>query len=227
MKIKMKALLTVCTLILVFVAGDIVGATGVVQNIQANLVSDFKFKMDGNEVTPRDANGNVVLPIVYEGKTYLPVRAFGNLFNYRIDWLPESKTVVLMNPNYVPIAEDQAIPEVELNDSQASANLMPLNAKMKGELRAKNELTGDWDRQDYYKIVLPKDGTLNLKLNYEKQANCYLRIYEDGESDPLKSGKQADQEANLSLQLKAGTYFVCAGTAYTSKTTYTLENTFN
>lgn len=39
--------------------------------------SDIKIFMDGEEVQPKDANGQPVEPFIYNGTTYLPVRAVG------------------------------------------------------------------------------------------------------------------------------------------------------
>ena len=39
------------------------------------VYNDIKLVIDGREVTPLDANGNVVEPFAYNGTTYLPLRA--------------------------------------------------------------------------------------------------------------------------------------------------------
>lgn len=42
------------------------------------VYNDIKLVIDGREVTPLDANGNVVEPFAYNGTTYLPLRAVSN-----------------------------------------------------------------------------------------------------------------------------------------------------
>jgi hypothetical protein len=51
-------------------------ATGIKQ-IKAALNYNLKFSVDGESWTPKDAKGNTMTPIVYNGSTYLPARAIG------------------------------------------------------------------------------------------------------------------------------------------------------
>ena len=57
--------------------------------------SDIKLVVDGNAVTPKDATGAVVEPFIYEGTTYLPVRAVGEALGKQVSWDGNSKTVYI------------------------------------------------------------------------------------------------------------------------------------
>lgn len=50
---------------------------------------------DGVKVNPKDANGNTVEPLLYNGTTYLPVRAISNLFDEDINWDGSTKSVYI------------------------------------------------------------------------------------------------------------------------------------
>ncbi len=54
---------------------------------------DIKLVVDGVQVTPTDANGAVVEPFVYNGTTYLPVRAIGETLGKEVDWEGNTRTV--------------------------------------------------------------------------------------------------------------------------------------
>ncbi len=54
---------------------------------------DIKLVVDGVQVTPKDANGAVVEPFVYNGTTYLPVRAIGEALGKEVDWDGNTRTV--------------------------------------------------------------------------------------------------------------------------------------
>ena len=46
----------------------------------------IRLTVDGQLVTPKDANGNVVEPFIYNGTTYLPVRAVGEALGKQVTW---------------------------------------------------------------------------------------------------------------------------------------------
>lgn len=67
-------------------------------DITAQLRYDFTIIVDGIKRTFYDVNGNTVYPILYEGSTYLPLRAIGELMGNSVGWDEQTKTVS-MNKN--------------------------------------------------------------------------------------------------------------------------------
>ena len=90
------------------ITGVLVGVlmtSGVVFAKQAseiiNVIYDnIKILIDGKEYQPTDANGNPVEPFIYNGTTYLPVRAIANAFDKEVDWEAQTSTVTLGSKNY-------------------------------------------------------------------------------------------------------------------------------
>lgn len=70
-------------------------AATVVQEIKAEIRPDFTVKIDGEVKEFKNVNGEVVYPILYDGTTYLPVRAIGELMGKRVYWFEEDKRVEL------------------------------------------------------------------------------------------------------------------------------------
>lgn len=58
---------------------------------------DIKLNVDGVQVTPKDANGATVEPFIYNGTTYLPVRAVGSALGKQVSWDGKTKTVYIGN----------------------------------------------------------------------------------------------------------------------------------
>lgn len=56
---------------------------------------NIKIFMDGEEVDARDANGQKVEPFIYNGTTYLPVRAVGQAVGKEVAWDGVEKVVYL------------------------------------------------------------------------------------------------------------------------------------
>ena len=81
------------TLIIVSLLGTAF-ATYKNQQITAEY-SNIKIVIDGKELTPKDANGNIVEPFVYDGTTYLPVRAVGQALGKAVTWDGNASTVYL------------------------------------------------------------------------------------------------------------------------------------
>lgn len=72
------------------------------KTIEASYM-DIKLVIDGVEVTPKDANGNVVEPFMSGGTTYLPVRAVAEALGKEVGWDGDTKTVYI---GKVPGAEE-------------------------------------------------------------------------------------------------------------------------
>ena len=74
------------------VTGTALAANAVYKNIRVQYCG-IKLVVDGQTVIPKDANGKVVEPFIYNGTTYLPVRAVGNAVDKKVKWDGNSKTV--------------------------------------------------------------------------------------------------------------------------------------
>jgi hypothetical protein len=96
-KMNWKAYLAgVLTVILVVIlAIPVLGASGTLQTWKDVLVGGITIVLDGDVVDPRDANGNPVDPVIYNGTTYLPVRAIATALGKEVAWESSTKTVYL------------------------------------------------------------------------------------------------------------------------------------
>ena len=66
------------------------------QSVEVTTVyNDIKIVVNGNEITPKDANGNIVEPFIIDGTTYLPVRALANALGEEVSWEQSTSTVYI------------------------------------------------------------------------------------------------------------------------------------
>lgn len=61
------------------------------------IADGVRIVVDSRRINPTDANGNTVEPIIYNGTTYLPVRAVANAFGKAVSWDGRNYTVYLGN----------------------------------------------------------------------------------------------------------------------------------
>jgi hypothetical protein len=74
------------------------GTATVLANSERNISVTFRnirLVINGQEHIPRDGAGNVVEPFIWQGTTYLPLRAVGNALGLEVDWDGDTSTVYL------------------------------------------------------------------------------------------------------------------------------------
>ena len=65
------------------------------RDVTARLSPDFTIVVDGTERVFYNAQGQEVHPILYNGTTYLPLRAIGELMDKNVNWDQDTKTATL------------------------------------------------------------------------------------------------------------------------------------
>ena len=82
-------------------------AASIKKNIEVTY-NNIQIVIDGTRITPKDVNGNIVEPFIYNGTTYLPIRAVGEAMGKNVEWDPSTQTVYLIGDPFsnttMPIA---------------------------------------------------------------------------------------------------------------------------
>ena len=78
----------------VMLFGCVAYAASNTKTIEA-LYNNIKIYVDGVKIDPKDANGNTVEPFIYNGTTYLPVRAVGEAIGKTVTWDGATQSVYL------------------------------------------------------------------------------------------------------------------------------------
>ena len=97
---------------------------------QRALTADFrdiKIVIDGELLTPKDANGAVVEPFIVDGTTYLPVRAIAEAFGKDVGWDGETSTVTITSKDTPTTAETSNEAKLSDNEVKLSDNEVKLS----------------------------------------------------------------------------------------------------
>lgn len=91
----MKKKLLAMTLIAVLALSAIVYAADHVTKIEAYLVNDLNFNVDGSSWSPKEVDGSPLTPIIYNDRTYVPVRSLLEDKGVTVGFDADSRTVIL------------------------------------------------------------------------------------------------------------------------------------
>ena len=75
------------------------------QNITVQLRPEFTITVDGVTQHFTDSRGNEIYPMLYDGSTYLPLRAIGELMGKEVSWDNDTDTVILRSDTLVTDAD--------------------------------------------------------------------------------------------------------------------------
>lgn len=78
-----------------FLLTNVPAIAAAVQETITVTYRDIKLYVDGGQITPKDSSGEVVEPFIYNGTTYLPVRAVGEAVGKTVTWDPDTNSIYL------------------------------------------------------------------------------------------------------------------------------------
>lgn len=203
-KKKFSAVIVALALAMGLVVGA--GAATARQQIAATLRPDITVKLDGEAQAFKNAKGETVYPIMYNGTTYLPVRSAGELAGFQVDWDQATQTVLLAS---------KSAGGVDLIDT-----LKPYDAIESSQIQTADKKTQDISGIScshwisiYMRWTTGKGETSHISYNvngkydtltfkYYSEKDAILRVLGDNDSVlaqiPLKGGQVA-QTAEVNL----------------------------
>ena len=105
MWLTIKKGISVLILCAVFVFGVSLGAMGAAnqEEVRAIINYELKIKLNGQDFIPTGADGQIMRPLLYNGSTYLPVRAIAEALSIAVDYDAATQTVYLGEKGKIPL----------------------------------------------------------------------------------------------------------------------------
>ncbi len=147
-KIRITILASVC----MFCVGVAAFGASLSTEIKAVLSKEIKIRYSRVVQEMKDANGNSVYPIIYNGTTYIPVRSVSNMLDIPINWDADTKTVI--------IGTEEKQPKSVLSFKARTSNVSS-KVTDKASLTVKGEFGADIKYNDGIACELSNGGASN------------------------------------------------------------------
>lgn len=178
-------------------SGDVVESTvktistfnkGTNTNVELTVGKTLTIEYNGKEQSFANEKNNVVYPLLYNGTTYLPVRAISNMYGASVDWNEENKRVTLTSEDKVAqitdviikVASGNLYAEIKTDTPLKSYNEMLLG---EGKVSAEPYLNMRASTSTSAEIIekIPQDTIVTIKklIIGEKSDKWYQVSYAD------------------------------------------------
>lgn len=101
---KKRLFAMVLVLVLAFTTGAV--AKEVFEIVKAQIRTDFVIEIDGVERKFENVSGERVYPLLYDGTTYLPIRAIGEIMGKEVYWYEADKRIEFKDKKKGPTVTD-------------------------------------------------------------------------------------------------------------------------
>lgn len=138
------------------------------------IYNDIKIEIDGESFIATNVNGEIVEPFIYEGTTYLPVRAIATAFDKDVAWDEETYTVSLTSKktDETQTGETDGKEENTLFKAEQFAGVWYANISgMLADLGVPETIMKDYDIYATYEFR--EDGTYSITMD-EKEIDTLV-----------------------------------------------------
>lgn len=181
------------------------------QNIDV-IMNGIKIYWDGVEKTLTDANGNKVEPMIYQGTTYVPLRAMSNLMGKEVDWNQSEMAVY--------VGTKPTMRTIPLADMEDNINGIDCNYRKSCSFNLKNETVqctngamyfGQYNNTEIYYVLDNKFSRFTAKAvmpySYVGETGSatltFYSVENDGTENEIKSYnlKKCEDHINVDINL--------------------------
>lgn len=147
---KKAAITTITALTAALMLVSSVAASGLSERVDAYVNKEIKVEMDGNVLVMQNADGSMIYPVIYNDRTYLPMRAIAQALGIQVNWDLDTMTVTLTeeaNTTVVPGAQEsttasepQPTPLTEQSSTISTAKINQETARLSYAIKIPDKL---------------------------------------------------------------------------------------
>lgn len=199
MKANFKSVIFGCVIGSVITSGVTAFAYNGTRSINATF-KNIRIFVDGAELTPQDSSGNILEPFIYNGSTYLPIRAVGEAVGKDVSYDPNNNIVYLgngFNSNNGYVSGTKLDPynkkNVYVNDITMSGVTYKDGIEFSGWMGSYQDGTANYNLGGKYTTISGMYGTLDGRST-STGGEATMSFYGDGillQSYTIKSGQVA------------------------------------
>lgn len=104
---------------------------GKAKDVSVQVRKDFTIVIDGKEQTFKTSAGKEIYPLLYDGSTYLPLRAIGQIMDKDVEWDKDTKTVTLTSEGFT-VTDADTFGDKKEKDTVTDADTFKDKEKAKG-----------------------------------------------------------------------------------------------
>lgn len=156
-----------CAVCLIIGACAATAVTEITQ-ITAELRPDFTIVIDGQERTFQNVNGETVEPVLYQGTTYLPVRAIGELMGKDVIWYEDQKKIELKDKNQSTVTDADVIVPSGETAPQTSTTPQPSGGGGGGAVQPSGAADAQITADQAKAIALKKAGLTEDQVRFDR-----------------------------------------------------------
>lgn len=162
-------------------------AADVIEKIEAQLRPDFEIVYEGEKQNFKNVAGEKVYPILYEGSTYLPIRAVSEMINKEVTWYEADKRIEISDKQEITVTDaDKIVTEDTSKNDKPAKQDKEKPEKEKPEKKPQNKYDDD--------------DNIAVEINISKEEAKKIALE--------KAGVEESEAENFKIELDDGAYEV-------------------
>ncbi|QXM07115.1 protease inhibitor I42 family protein [Crassaminicella indica] len=216
---KFNKVVLITSMITVGAMSIIGSASEITKKIEAYINPGIKVTLDGEKQIFTDEDGKILQPIMYEGRTYLPVRNIAELTEMNVVWDQNTKTIILEHKDV-----DKAIGKIKLKENPTTGYTWKYDIKDKDIIQVISDNYEQGELPEGAKSIVGEGGTHTWVIKGLKEGVTTIKFSKQREWEGDSSVVEAKEFivtvlSDLQVRIEENKKVYTGGNKYFDETT--------